>query len=140
MQKPPSSNANRNLPNHLGDRLHGMIRRKGKVELNRVPRHPVLPPHATEWLGATTDLTGGPGTDGSNPVPSSGESCANRCESGPRRSVRRASLSRPAERECSLEGLQPPEIVGQVENPTLEARFARSRLLHPQGMSAAAAD
>jgi hypothetical protein len=24
-------------------------------------------------------------------------------------------------RECSVEGLQPPEIVGQVENPSLEA-------------------
>ena len=42
-----------------------------------------------------------------------------RDETGPRQPARRARRSRPV--ECFLEGIQPPQIVGQLENPLLEA-------------------
>jgi hypothetical protein len=69
MQKPPSRNANRNPPNHLESApWNGSPERRSRTEPSR------LTPRTQPSGECGNDLTGSPGTDGSNPVPSSEES------------------------------------------------------------------
>ena len=60
----------------MGDRLHGMASRAGGAAELRRPIWSPYPSQATQRQGATTELAG-PGTDSSNPSPSSGESATN---------------------------------------------------------------